>query len=229
MWWRSQYCGGCAQPGNEQPPSRAINARVCDRLAIRRLPPRSNTAPDAASTVGMISALLASCSISRSGACAVGGSAVADPAGQVVGVDGDDHRRRNTAGIRNVPGPQLSVAEIFEGVVGALSVGPAVDFTAGIDPEFCQRVEQGLEFGAGGPGEPEVPDIGTVPGGPQMKVAAIFVELVVRHGPVRVDPVDNPAREQLQVLGRKHPRVFGEQRLTLGDAGGVETAPIHLL
>ena len=153
----------------------------------------------------MISALLASCS-----SFAVGirvPSAVRpwpDPVGEVVGVDGDDHRRRDTAGVRNVPGPQLPVAEIFQGVMAALPIGPAVDFSGGIDPGFRQRVEQRLEFRAGGPGEPEVPDIGPVPGRPQMKVAPIFVQLIVGHGAVGVDAVDDPVGEQLEVFGREH-------------------------
>ena len=99
----------------------------------------------------------------------------------------------------------------------------------GIDPRFGQRVEQRLEFGAGGPGEPEVPDIGAVPGRAEMKVAPVFVELIVGHGAVGVDGIHDPVGEELEVLGWEHRRMFGQQRLTGGDVGRVEAAPIHLV
>ena len=85
---------------------------------------------------------------------------MADSVGQVVGVDGDDHRRRNPADVRDVSGSELAVAEVFEGVVGALPIRPGIDFSAGIDARFRERVQQSLELGAGCPGEPEVSDIG---------------------------------------------------------------------
>ena len=65
---------------------------------------------------------------------AVRGPAVPDPIDQIVGVDGDDHGGRDAAGIRSVSGAQLPVAEIFEGVVAALPVGPPVHRTGWVDP-----------------------------------------------------------------------------------------------
>ena len=76
------------------------------------LRPRSKTAPAVVSTGWTMSALLANCSSFAVGKKrAVTGPAKTDPVDQVVGVDGDNHRRRDTAGIGNVPGPQLPVAD----------------------------------------------------------------------------------------------------------------------
>ena len=125
-------------------------------------------------TAGMISALLASCSSCCGGdQGAVGGAAVADLLDQVVGVDGDDHRGRDAAGVGDVAGAELPVAQIFERVVLPLPVGAFVDGSGRVDAGFGQRVEQGFEFGAGRPGEPEVPDIGPVPGRRQVQIAAV--------------------------------------------------------
>ena len=136
---------------------------------IQHLPGRGEHRRDDLGTVGQLQQLRGR------NAGAVGGAAVPDPVDQVVGVDGDDHRRRNPPGVRNVPGPQLPVAQILQGIVAALPIGPAVDFSGRIDPGFRQRIQQGLEFRAGGPGEPEVPDIRPVAGRPQMKVAPVML------------------------------------------------------
>ena len=94
--------------------------------------------------------------------------------------------------------------------MGALPIGPAVDRTGRIDPGFGEWIEQGFQFRAGGPGEPEVPDIGTVPGRLEMKVAPILVQLIVRQGAVGVDGIDDFVGEQFEVFGWEQRRMVGE-------------------
>ena len=50
-----------------------------------------------------------------------------------------------------------------------LPMRPTVHLTGGIDPELREGVEQRLQFRAEAAGEPEVPDIRSVPGGRRWK------------------------------------------------------------
>ena len=77
-----------------------------------------------------------------------------------------------------------------------LPMGATVDRTGRVDPRFGQRVEQRLEFGAEAAGEPEVPDVGAVPGRSEMEGAAVIVELIVGYGAVGVDGIDDPVGEE---------------------------------
>ncbi len=51
-----------------------------------------------------------------------------------------------TTDFLHVPGAQLSVAEIFECIVGALPVCPSVDFAVLIDPRFASGSSKVLRF-----------------------------------------------------------------------------------
>ena len=77
-----------------------------------------------------------------------------------------------------------------------LPMGATVDSTGRVDPRLRQRVEQGLQLRTGGPGEPEVTDVGAVPGRSEMKGAAVVVELVVGYGAVGVDGIDDAVGEE---------------------------------
>ena len=47
--------------------------------------------------------------------------------GQQIGqIEGDDHGRRGATGIRNTVGTEQPVADVFEGVVHPLPVGPGI-------------------------------------------------------------------------------------------------------
>jgi hypothetical protein len=118
---------------------------VCDRLAIRRLRPKSNTAPEAVNTVGMISALLANCS----------NLAVDSTVPSVVRPDPTRLVRSsastvtitvtgNPPSIRNVTDPQLPVTAILRRIMAALPIRPGIDLAGRIDPRFRQRLEQGF-------------------------------------------------------------------------------------
>ncbi len=132
---------------------------------------------------------------------AVSGSAVPDPVDQVLRVDGHDHRGRDTAGVGHISRPQLPVAQVFQGVMQPLSVGATVHRAGRVDPRLGQRIEQRLQLGAEAAGEPEVPDVGPVPGRAEMKVTPVLVELFVGDGPVRVDGIHDPMGEQLRSSG----------------------------
>ena len=97
-----------------------------------------------------------------------------------------------------------------------------------VDPGFGQGSEEGLQFGAEGPGEPQRAGPGPVAALMELDMAPVVVELVFGQGAVGVDGVDDLIGEQSQVLGRQHRGLVDQQFLPGVEVGGIEAAPVDL-